>query len=117
MWMRARVFAGERFTPPSLSDSEPERDRSPIRSPSTSRDSYPEDYLPPTPGRNIPELERVNNPSTSGLAETLPNIHNRDSSEDVNPVDDTMAANSEIPMDIAGPSSGKRTSDDPVSGI
>lgn len=114
--MLSRVRAGERFTPPHLSDTEPERDRSPIRTPSNSEDSYPEGYIPRTPGRDIPELQGVNSPSSSGLEEQLSPTPNRNIDEDDSPVGDTMADHAELPMDTAGPSGNKRPSDNPVTG-
>lgn len=114
--MRARVFHGERFTPPLLSDTEPERDRSPIRSPSNSEDSYPEGYIPRTPGRDIPELQGINNSSPTGLETELPSVRNRNNDEDDIPVDDNMADNADIPMDVAGPSGARRPAQDPVTG-
>ena len=64
--MRARVHRGERFTPPRLSDSETENrpstsgtqnQPSPISSPSSNE--YPDDYIPPTPGKFLEEQEET----------------------------------------------------------
>lgn len=114
--MLARVRAGERFTPPLLSDTEPERDRSPIRSPVDSKDSYPEGYIPRTPGRDIPELQGVGSPSSSGLEKQLPSVSNRNTSEDDITVGDTMASNSDVPMDVSNPSGTKRGAEDSGAG-
>lgn len=114
--MRARVFHGERFTPPSLSDTEPERDRSPIRSPTDSGDNYPDDYIPPTPGKNIPELQGSPVAGPSGVERQLSHTPIRDNNEDDIPVDNNMATDGDIRMDVAGSSGVRRPSEDPVAG-
>lgn len=114
--MLSRVRAGETFTPPHLSDTEPERDRSPIRTPSNSEDSYPEGYIPRTPGRDIPELQGVGSPSSSGLETPLSPTSNRDTTEDSIAVGDTMATNGDVPMDVARPSGTKRGNEDTGAG-
>lgn len=64
--MRARVHRGERFTPPRLSDSETENRPStsgtqnqPSPVSSLSSNEYPDDYIPPTPGRFLEEQEET----------------------------------------------------------
>nr|CAD7448507.1 unnamed protein product [Timema bartmani] len=72
-------------------EANPRQVGSPIQEP---EEIYPEGYLPPTPGKNIPELNREESISSSG-----------------------MASDGDVHMDIAGTSgSGKRANEGSPSG-
>lgn len=98
--MLSRVRAGERFTPPSLSDSEDNRpstsgvagSKSPVPStshainPVSEEREYPEGYIPRTPGRTSDEEG-----SDGGIE---------------------MASNTDTPMDVHNPTGNKRPADE-----
>ena len=109
--MLSLVRAGHRFTPPTLSDNE--RDRSPIRGGGGSdSDGYPDDYIPRTPGRDIPELQGHSDNSAIGVEEQLPSTSRGNNNQVPDPVDVDMASHSGIPDSVGNPAG---TSNDPES--
>lgn len=100
-WMLSRVRAGQRFTPPPLSGDE--RDRSPIRGGGTDSDTYPDDYIPRTPGRDIPELQEHSDHSIVRVEDSLPSTSHRNNDQIPDPIDVDMASHSGVPDSVGNP--------------